>query len=124
MPYKDPKDPRNIAQAKAYYERTKEDRYQKYKHNTMKWRAENPEKYKESVIKYRQKTKERRIEKQRTYNELNKENIKASIKKAVKELSDPYMKRYLVKLGYSREDLEKYPQIIETKRMILKTKRL
>ena len=72
-----------------------------------KWRAENAEKIKTHNTKYRAK---------------NAENIKTSNAKATSSLASHYVKRILVSQGFKNEQIT--PELIELKRITLKTTRL
>ena len=72
-----------------------------------KWRAENAEKIKTYNAKYRAK---------------NVENIKTSNAKATSSLVSHYVKRTLVSQGFKNEQIT--PELIELKRITLKTSRL
>ena len=63
------------------------------------WKVNNPEKSKESRIK--------------------------SDKKAIETVADSYVKNVLIySRGFTKEQINQYPEIIETERLIIKTKRL
>lgn len=116
MPYKDPKDPRNIAYKKAYYQRTKDGRYQRYKHSLFKYFK--TEKGKEARRASAKKTRDKDIHKSR-------QRVNLINRRHVKNLEDPYLRSLLKKRhGFTKEDLVDYPEIIETHRLIIKTKRL
>lgn len=60
--------------------------------------------------------------------QICKENYREISKKLEREytenLTERYMKKHLKKLGYSTEDIKKYPELIDTYKLIIKTKRL
>ena len=102
-----------------------------------KWRAENAEKIKTHNAKYRAKNSEKtkaskakwnrnNAEKIKTHNAKyrakNTENIKTSNAKATSSLASHYVKRTLVSQGFKNEQIT--PELIELKRITLKTTRL
>lgn len=113
MPYKDPKNPKNIAYKKAYYERTKIGRYQRIKHNIYKWRKSHPDLYDQLKKEYYKDNKRKILERQKeSYRKHIKKRHEAE-KKRVAELTDVYMRKYLIKVGFTRKQLRKNPELIE-----------
>ena len=82
---------------------TKEER----REYSIKYRAENAEKIKAKKAKYRAE---------------NAEKIKAKYAKRRDDLKDPYVKDTLRAQGFKNEQIT--PELIELKRITLKTKRL
>ena len=80
---------------------------EKIKAKSAKWAKENPEKVKEIKANYRAKN----AEKLKTYNA-----------KAILSLARHYVKGILVVQGFPKESITK--ELIEVKRLIIKTKRL
>jgi hypothetical protein len=85
---------------------------------------------KQAVFKQRYKNENRekvRKEARERYND-NKEFLDKQTAEKQKyyadTLHDAYMKQHLRKLGYKKEEITKYPELIETQRLIIKTKRL
>lgn len=124
MPYKDPKDPRNIAQRKAYYERTRAGRYERTKHNIYKWRESHPEKYEYLKKEYYADHKNDILERQKKSYYKNIDKRHAAEKKRVEDLTDVYLKKQLIKLGYTRKNIRQNPELIEILRNQTKLKRL
>jgi len=97
---------------------TKEER----KDYMRKWREAN----KDYMCKWREANKERESENARKWRETNKEKEKARLIKLkalnVKELRDYYVKQILRQQGFKSEQIT--PELIELKRITLKTKRL
>lgn len=124
MPYKDKNNPKNIAYKKAYYERTKQGRYERIKHNIYKWRERHPEKYKQIKQEYYKDNKHKILERQKISYQKHISKRHASEKRHSEELSDRYIKKHLLKLGYTRKQIRKYPELLETHRILIKTKRL
>ncbi len=124
MPYKDKNNPKNIAYKKAYYERTKAGRYQRTKHNIYKWRENHPEFYKQLQQEYYKDNHGQILERSKISYQKNIEKRHQAEKKRVADLTDVYMRKHLIKIGYTRQDIRKYPDLIETHRLIIKTKRL
>lgn len=122
MPYKDPNDPRRIAQKKAYYQRTKEGRYERYKHNIVK--HHKSEKYKAYVKKRYESNKEVILERQKISYKKHIEKRHAARQKDIDLLSDTYVKNQLVKNGFTFDMIKDNKELIETKRILIKTKRL
>ena len=124
MPYKDKNDPRLIAYKKAYYEKTKANRYSRVKHNIYKWRESNPEKYKIIKQEYYKDNKMQILERQKISYLKHREKRISYEKLSSENLDDRYMKKHLLKIGYTRQDLRKNPELIESHKLIIKTKRL
>lgn len=123
MPYKDPKNPKNVAYRKRYYEENKDTiwSYERRKESCNKWRTKNPDK----VRQYNQK---RRMELgvyldayNRMWRKLNEAYVKDCENRKTRLLTDGYMKKHLLKLGYSKEDLTQ--DLLEAHRQIIKIKR-
>jgi hypothetical protein len=91
------------------YKRDKKKRIELNKACFKKWRDQNPDKYKQRIKKYNKK-----------------ETVRAAIRKChekyIDQLSDTYLKSNLQRY-MPRELLDKYPIIIELKRIEIKTKR-
>jgi hypothetical protein len=103
MPYKDPKDPRLIACRKKWYQAHKKEQGIRTKKGMQKWMASQMgQEYK---IRYRSIARE--LE-----------------KKSIASLSETYIKKQLKKEGYTDGQMKQYPELIEIKRIIIKTKRL
>ena len=92
---------------RKYYAANKE----KTKAHSVKWNAENPEKIKASNAKHFAKK----------YAE-NPEKFKARSTRSVADLKESYIKSKLRKQGFKNEQIT--PELIELKRITLKTKRL
>lgn len=86
-----------------------------------RWRKKNADKCRDRSLKYYNENKEKmsiacKIWWQQKGNERKRQEAEL--------LVDNYIKRQLSKDGFSRKDISRYPELIETKRIILKTKRL
>ena len=104
---------------KAYYEANKKGAYQRTKHNIYKWRERHPEKYATIKKEYYLDNKEKILENQKkNYDKHNKKS-----RENTKNLTDGYIKKHLLKLGFTRGQIRKNPQMIETQRLIIKIKR-
>lgn len=126
MPYKDNRNPKWLAYRKAYYERTKNSpsRRASCRKATYKWRERHPEFYAELKKEYYNDNREDILKKQKQSYQKNIKKRHAYEKKKVADLTDCYMKKHLLKLGYTRQNIRKYPDLIETHKLIIKTKRL
>ena len=107
------------AYKKLYYEKTKKGRYERTKHNIYKWREKNTEKFKLLKREYYLDNKEKILEKQK----LNYDKANAKSRENTKNLTDGYIKKHLIKLGFTRQQIRKNPKIIETQRLIILIKR-
>ena len=129
---------------KYYAEKLKENLAKRYVENAekvkadrAKYRAENPEKVKASKARYysenteKIKTSNTKWQKENAekvkatrakWRRNNPEKTKASKAKGVAELKDYYIKGVLVAQGFPKESIT--PELIELKRITLKTSRL
>lgn len=121
MPYKDKNDPRLLAYRRKQYIKNKDKfwSYEVRKDSIIKWSKNNPDK----VKKINKNCRDRRSEE--TKNKI-KQRAKTydcnNMKKHSAELSDLYVSRQLVRDGFKKKELT--PELIEVKRLIIKTKRL
>ena len=105
--------------------------------SNKKFREKNPEYFKESSKKFREKNpeysknknkinykknKEYYTKKSFLYNKENKEKINKNANNRTEKLTDGYVKNKLKQSGFPKESIT--PELIEVKRIILKTKRL
>ena len=98
------------AQCSRYYENHKEICLAKSK----KWVKDNPEKSRENSRK-----------RSKRWGENHPEKVKQLNKKDAELLNDGYViGRIIAKTNLTRAEIRKYPELIETKRLILKTQRL
>lgn len=81
--------------------------------NSKKWQEQNNEKSIAYAKEYRINNPEKR-----------KFNEKRQYQRRKELLPDNFLKAQLIKQGYSKEILEINPEIIEVKRLLIKTKRL
>lgn len=112
------------------------DWFNKNKDYKKQWRKENPEKVKNENLKAKPRTDKWRVEnkdkikaKKRDYRLKNKDKIKANRPiedaKARKELQDCYVINQITKRSkLTAKEVRQYPELIKTKRLIIKTKRL
>ena len=84
--------------------------------------AANTEQVKEANAKYRAENAEKEKARFRKYREENAEKIKAKNAKRRDDLKDPYVKDTLRAQGFKNEQIT--PELIELKRITLKTTRL
>lgn len=123
MPYKDPKNPKNVSYRKRYYEENKDTMW------SYERRKESHEKYRKSTKgkESNRRARANRIEAFREYNRdyynENKPILNTKSRKKTELLTDGYMRKHLLKLGYTRQDIKKYPELVETHRLIIKIKR-
>ena len=107
---------------RKYYEANKEREFE----NRRKYYEANKEKDLANARKWRETNKEKVAEYSRKWAEANPEKAKASVKKFnvlyKAELRDPYVKQILRQQGFKSEQIT--PELIELKRITLKTKRL
>lgn len=123
MPYKDPKNPKNIAYKKAYYERNKATiwSYERRKKSSDEWRKNNPEKRREYEHRRRKELGDFLNAYNKMWRKLNESYVKDCENTKTKLLTDAYMKKHLLKLGYNKEDFT--TDLIDTHRQIIKIKR-
>ena len=89
------------------------------------WYENNKERIKEASKIWRKNNKEHIKEINKIWYENNKERIKEKNKKYIKEIMIPYIIQRLCKnKKISRSIIKQYPELIETYKIILKTKRL
>jgi len=119
MPYKDKNDPRNIAYKKAYYERTKQGRYQRNKNAIYKWK----EKSKTHLRKYFLENKEQYKKSSCKYRAANKHILNEKERKHAENLSDKYIIKQLQKMGFDSKLIKKDKELIELFRFKLMIKR-
>lgn len=86
--------------------------------------------------KYEECHKDKRRQRSKDYFYANRDKMIAKVKrwwtergnemkrKETELLTDYYLKKQLKKDGFTREQISQYPELIETKRILLKTKRL
>ena len=107
---------------RKYYAANKE----KLKEVARKYYVANKEKTLERTRKWQEVNKEKSLEVSRKWREVNKEKEKArSTKKSAldtKDLRDPYIRAKLRRQGFEKEQIT--PELIELKRITIKTHRL
>ncbi len=107
-----------------YYQENKERLDILNKSRNRDWRIKNTNKlriissdyywdHKESVLKY-----------QKEYRKSNFNQLSKKDKDKTKSLCDGYMRKHLLKLGYTRQQIRKYPELLLTHKFIILTKRL
>lgn len=123
MPYKDPKNPKNVAYKKAYYERNKTTiwSYERRKDSCIKWRKNNPKKQTEYARRRRQEFGDYLKAYDKMWRKLNESYVRDCENRKTILLTDGYMKKHLLKLGYNKEDFT--ADLIEAHRQIIKIKR-
>ena len=95
---------------------------EKLKVQRAKWREENPDKVKARLAKWKKENREKVKASQAKWLAKNVEKEKARNAKGVAELKDYYIKGVLVAQGFPKESIT--PELIELKRITLKTSRL
>ena len=95
---------------------------EKVKAASAEYRAENPEKIKTSNAKWRKENAEKVKVARAKWKRNNPEKTKAYSAKDTALLSDSYIRRALVVQGFKNEQIT--PELIELKRITLKTTRL
>lgn len=126
MPYKDPKNPKNIEYKKKYYQANKDTiwSYAQRKGSSDKWRRKNKVKVSEYSRKRRKNNRNDLIEKSRRYWNESKETLNKKDRLRTELLTDGYMKKHLRKHGYSPQEIKQHPELTESYRLIIKMKRL
>lgn len=115
---------------KEYYTLKRNEYYQKNKETlklkTKNWRKNNPEKALIISRKAKKITKEKNREYAKRFRQNNPDKIKADVNKHQKRycetLHDIYVKSSLKRVGFINDQIT--PELIEVKRLIIKTKRL
>lgn len=91
---------------------------------------------KEAHKRYAERHKDKRRQLSKEYFYANRDKMAEKVKqwwtergnerkrKETELLTDDYVIRQLTKDGFTREEISQYPELIETKRILLKTKRL
>ena len=98
------------------------------------WRERNPEKSRENGAEWRKRNPERnkeikkraaeRVRSDTALYEKQKLRYREKTNKATLQLSDSYVRSNLVHCGFNIETVKQHPELIEIKRLIIKTKRL
>lgn len=123
MPWKDKA--KEAAYKKAYYEKRKDIwSYEARKGSAKKWREKNIDKIRAIGKERYWDNKPDELRKAKAWREKNSEYVKSKDHKNTELLTDRYMRKHLLKLGYTRQHIRKHPELIETHRIIIKTKRL
>lgn len=105
-----------------------EKEYKRNYHQKMKLDQKYRGGRKKNFLKWRKKNKE-------IVNEINKKSINKNKQKIhsryivwdrgrTERLTESYMIKHLKKIGYNEPDIKRYPELIQTHRIIIKTKRL
>ena len=109
-------------------EKTKTQSEKWRKENPMivnRWRKENPEKNKENRNKWTKENSKRINELKIKWRKENPEKVISHYKKPIANLGDSYIKALLKNTdGLSNEIINNHPELIESKRMQMKFKRL
>ena len=89
------------------------------KTNTLqkRWMRANPERHKRFAYEYNANWKKNNPEKQ-------KESVKRSNKKISVNLTDSYVRHMLAQKGFSKEQIEKYPELMQVHKINTQIKRL
>ena len=111
------------AYRRAYYEKTKEGAYERTKHNTMKWRETHKEQFKKITKDYYLDNKQAILEKSKEYRVKNSNLLKEKERLKSQNLTDGYLRKQLIKKGYSRVTIRNHPELIESLRLITLIKR-
>ena len=112
----------NAEKIKAGKDKYYVDNAEKVKTRVAKYRAENAEKVKAGKAKWRTENAEKeKVRKAKWYSE-NSEKVRGFRKKNSDELKDVYIKERLRRQGFPNESIS--PELIELKRITLKTTRL
>lgn len=79
-------------------------------------------------IEYDRNNRGKASDRQMRYAKRNKEKINSYRRKLTfnnrENFLDPYIKDLLIKNGFTTKQIKQYPELIETKRLLIKTKRL
>lgn len=110
---------------KEYYLKNKELwNYEKRKSSHDKYRKKHSDKLKASGKERYWDNKEKRLQNVKKWRVDNEQYVKTKDKANTEELTDKYMRKHLLKLGYTRFQIRKYPDLLESHRLIIKIKRL
>lgn len=108
-----------------FYLKTKERYKGRYDEKRKIWLAENPDKIKSYSRKYYELHKSEIIRKQlpcnRVWRNKNADKVIAYQRAACEKMHDSYIAKTLLQSGFPSESIT--PELIETKRLIIKTKR-
>ena len=113
---------RTKEEIREYQRNYRKENVEKAKAYNVKYRAENPEKAKVYSAKYRAKNPEKAKDYSAEYRAENPEKVKARRAKYIGVLKDGYIKELLRQQGFKNEQIT--PELIELKRITLKTTRL
>ncbi|HEY3405394.1 MAG TPA: hypothetical protein VGK59_18545 [Ohtaekwangia sp.] len=104
----------------AYYQKHKnsDSLKESRRKSVKKWRSKN----KLKVNKYARDTRDPM--KSKAQWEKHKDKHNSIGRKETEELSEKYIIKQLKKEGFTIEDIRQYPELIDTKKQIIKTKRL
>lgn len=115
MPRKDKEQDRSYK--KAYYERKKAGRYERIKHNSLKWRKE----HRLELNKYK---RERYTSDNAAVNWAKwRTKFNAKSKNEARELTEKYVIKKLKQKGYTEDQIKSCPELINFYRITIKIKR-
>ena len=92
--------------------------------NGKKWRKKNNDKLKEGRKLYYLENKNIIDSKNKEYHKNNPHKKNEIANRAVKELSNYYIRTRLRDRGFTNEQINQYPELLESIKLIIKTKRL
>lgn len=97
---------------------------EKLKERAKEWQLNNPEKYKERKKEWLLNNPGKDKESRNKWKCKNPEKVKENSKNQRKSLNTCYIKKTLKLSGFTTEQINENPELIEVKRLIIKTKRL
>ena len=112
----------NAEKIKAQKAKYNKENSEKIKASLKAWQKSNPEKLKEIQARHYSKNKESIREVQKIWQKANPDKLKAMESRSRDNLSNKYVKQVLRRAGFPNESIS--PELIELKRITLKTKRL
>lgn len=124
MAYKDPK--KAAEYRHQYYLKNKEKiwSYAVRRENHLLYRSKHKEKLSAYAKDRYWDNKDVLNEKGKDWRIKNEAYVKSMDHKKTQELTDGYMRKHLLKLGYTRVQIKRHPELLESHRLIIKIKRL
>lgn len=120
MPYKDSRNPKLLAYKKAYYLKIKGTERQK------EWNRRGQAKYrKKNRLRLNKYKRDRyRPEHNKKLRQPHQYKYNAKAKERIQNLSQDYIIHLLTSEGWTKEQIKQHPELIDIKRLTIKTKRL
>ena len=113
---------------KSYNKKYVSENLDLFREYSKKYRLENPEKIKDRQTKYRNENRDllrsKYAEQGKKYRLKYPEKAKLKQKRHIENLNDCIINKALKRTGFSANDIKENPELIEIRKLIIKTKRL